>query len=66
MLLLDLSVMLIGRFAPQLNANDLAPTLKNVAVIVFLSAYAGYLFDYLGAEIGSLSGMVEGLGRFLR
>lgn len=66
MLLLDICVMLIGRFAPQLNANDLAPTLKNVAVILFLSAYASYLFEYVGAEVGSNRGMVERLGQFLK
>lgn len=66
MLLLDVSVMLIGRYAPQLNANDLAPTLKNVAVVIFLSAYAGYLFDYIGVEIGSTRGMIDRLGVFLR
>jgi type III secretion protein T len=66
MLLLDICVMLIGRFAPQLNANDLAPTVKNVAVILFLSAYASYLFDYVGAEVGSNRGLVDRLGAFLR
>lgn len=66
MLLLDICVMLIGRFAPQLNANDLAPTVKNVAVIIFLSAYASYLFDYTGSEIGATRGTLEQLGQFLR
>lgn len=66
MLLLDLCVMLIGRFAPQLNANDLAPTVKNVAVVLFMMAYASYLFDYAGAEIGTLRGIDATIGPFLR
>lgn len=66
MLLLDLCVMLIGRFAPQLNANDLAPTVKNVAVVLFMMAYAGYLFDYAGAEIGTIRGVDGVIGPFLR
>jgi type III secretion protein T len=66
MLLLDICVMLIGRFAPQLSLNDLAPTLKNVAAILFLAAYAGYLFAYVGAEIGTSRGLVDRLGPFLR
>lgn len=66
MLLLDLCVMLIGRFAPQLNANDLAPTVKNVAVVLFLLAYASYLFDYAGAEVGTVRGTGAALGQFLR
>lgn len=66
MLLLDLCVMLIGRFAPQLNANDLAPTVKNVAVVLFMMAYASYLFDYASAEIGTVRGMDTTIGPFLR
>ncbi len=66
MLLLDLCVMLIGRFAPQINANDLAPTVKNVAVVLFMMAYASYLFDYAGAEIGTLRGIGATIGPFLR
>nr|WP_281381173.1 type III secretion system export apparatus subunit SctT [Methylobacterium brachythecii] len=66
MLLLDICVMLIGRFAPQLNANDLAPTVKNVAVVLFLAAYASYLFDYVGAEIGTTRGVAGSLGLFLK
>jgi type III secretion protein T len=66
MLLLDICVMLIGRFAPQLNLNDLAPTLKNVAVVLFLMAYANYLFDYVGSEVGSTRGLAGRLGEFLR
>ncbi|WP_288585416.1 type III secretion system export apparatus subunit SctT [uncultured Methylobacterium sp.] len=66
MLLLDLCVMLIGRFAPQLNANDLAPTVKNVAVVLFMMAYAGYLFDYAGAEIGTIRSVDGVIGPFLR
>ena len=66
MLLLDLCVMLIGRFAPQLNANDLAPTVKNVAMVLFMMAYVRYLFDYVGAEVGTTRGLAATLGQFLR
>ncbi|KNY19786.1 type III secretion system export apparatus subunit SctT [Methylobacterium sp. ARG-1] len=66
MLLLDICVMLIGRLAPQLNLNDLAPTLKNVAVVLFLMVYANYLFDYVGSEVGATRGLADRLGQFLR
>jgi type III secretion protein T len=51
LLLVDLCVMLIGRFAPQLNAYDLAPLVKNVAFMVFVLLYLRYLVDYMGAEL---------------
>lgn len=51
LLLVDLCVMLIGRFAPQLNAYDLAPLVKNIAFMVFLVLYLSYLADYIGAEL---------------
>jgi type III secretion protein T len=51
LLLVDLCVMLIGRFAPQLNAYDLAPLVKNIVFIVFVVLYLNYLVDYMGAEL---------------
>jgi len=53
LLLVDLCVMLIGRFAPQLNAYDLAPLVKNVAFMIFIVLYLTYLADYVGAEIAT-------------
>ena len=38
-------------FAPQLNAHDLAPLVKNVAFMVFILLYLRYLVDYMGAEL---------------
>jgi type III secretion protein T len=51
LLLVDLCVMLIGRFAPQLNAYDLAPLVKNIAFMIFVVLYLRYLADYMGAEL---------------
>lgn len=65
LLLIDLSVMLIGRSAPQLNANDLAPTIKNVVFIVFIALYATYLVDYMRAELASTIGLAERLRAFV-
>lgn len=66
MLLIDLSVMLIGRSAPNLNATDLAPTIKNVAFILFMGIYVTYLIDYMRAELASTQGVAAQLENFLR
>jgi type III secretion protein T len=66
LLLVDLSVMLIGRFTPNLNVFDLAPTIKNIAFIVFMLLYAGYLLNYIGAEVAGTRGVIgrlEGVAR---
>jgi type III secretion protein T len=66
LLLIDLSVMLIGRFAPQLRAYDLAPTVKNVGFIFFIIVYAVYLIEYMGSEIVETRGVGDRLERFTR
>jgi type III secretion protein T len=58
LLLVDLSVMLIGRFTPNLNVFDLAATIKNIAFIVFMLLYAGYLLNYIGAEVAGTRGVI--------
>jgi type III secretion protein T len=65
-LLLDLSVMLIGRSAPQLNAYDLPPTLKNVVFVIFIGIYATYLMDYMRDELAGTHGIKSQLERFLQ
>ncbi|MCA6116455.1 type III secretion system export apparatus subunit SctT [Bradyrhizobium sp. WSM 1738] len=65
-LLLDLSVMLISRSAPQLNAYDLPPTLKNVVFVVFIGIYATYLMDYMRGELAGAHGIKSQIERFLQ
>jgi type III secretion protein T len=65
-LLLDLSVMLIGRSAPQLNAYDLPPTLKNVVFVVFIGIYATYLMNYMRDELAGAHGVRGQIERLLQ
>jgi type III secretion protein T len=65
-LLLDLAVMLIGRSAPQLNAYDLPPTLKNVVFVVFIGIYATYLMNYMRDELAGTHGIKSQIERFLQ
>jgi type III secretion protein T len=66
MLLIDLSVMLIGRAAPHLNSNELAPTIKNIAFIIFFGVYLVYLAGYMRDELASVYGLSRQLQEFLR
>lgn len=66
LLLLDLALMLLARFAPQLALNDLSPTVKNVAFLVFLPLYAGALLDASTTEILGLHGLADRLRLFAR
>ncbi|QOZ36599.1 type III secretion system export apparatus subunit SctT [Bradyrhizobium sp. CCBAU 53421] len=51
LLLIDVSIMMLGRFASQLKLNDLSPTIKNAAFGVIMVSYTVYLLEYTGAEI---------------
>ena len=66
LLLVDICVMLIGRFAPQLNAYDLAPLVKNIAFMIFMVLYLTYLADYMGAELARSREVVAQLERIAR
>lgn len=66
LLLIDISVMLLGRFAPQFKPNDLAPTIKNVGFAIFMVVYAVYLIEYMKSEIALTEGVLTQFERLLR
>jgi type III secretion protein T len=66
LLLTDLSVMIIGRFTPSLNAFDLAPTVKNVALIIFLLLYVAYLLGYISGEMADTRGVITRFEKLLQ
>ncbi|RZN08284.1 EscT/YscT/HrcT family type III secretion system export apparatus protein [Bradyrhizobium genosp. SA-3] len=66
LLLIDVSLMLLGRFAPQIKLNDLSPTIKNAAFGIIMVSYAVFLIEYMGAEIIQFNGVLEWLGKFLK
>ncbi|WP_439495813.1 type III secretion system export apparatus subunit SctT [Bosea sp. (in: a-proteobacteria)] len=66
LLLIDISVMLLGRFAPQFKPNDLAPTLKNIGFAIFMVVYAVYLMEYMKAEITQTQGVLEQFRKVLK
>ncbi|WP_439373205.1 type III secretion system export apparatus subunit SctT [Bradyrhizobium sp. DASA03120] len=66
LLLIEISLMLLGRFAPQIKISDLSPTIKNVAFGVIMVSYTVFLIEYMGAEIIQFHGVLEWLEKFLK
>ncbi|MGY3622274.1 type III secretion system export apparatus subunit SctT [Bradyrhizobium sp. USDA 10063] len=66
LLLIDTSVMMLGRFAPQIKLNDLSPTIKNVAFGIIMVSYAVYLIEYTTSEIIQSNNVIEGLEKLLK
>ncbi|MVT55450.1 EscT/YscT/HrcT family type III secretion system export apparatus protein [Bradyrhizobium yuanmingense] len=66
LLLIEVSLMLLGRFAPQIKLNDLSPTIKNAAFGIIMVSYTVFLIEYMGTEIIQFGGVLERLGKFLK
>ncbi|WP_342724014.1 type III secretion system export apparatus subunit SctT [Bradyrhizobium sp. B097] len=66
LLLVDLSIMMLGRFASQLKLNDLSPTIKNVAFGLIMVSYTVYLLEYVGTEILTSNNVLEYLKKLLK
>ncbi|KUM27480.1 translocation protein [Mesorhizobium loti] len=61
LLLVEISVMILARFAPQLKSNRLSPTIKNIGFSIIMITYAAYLVDAMASDIAQANG---GLGAF--
>ncbi|WP_027535595.1 type III secretion system export apparatus subunit SctT [Bradyrhizobium sp. WSM3983] len=59
LLLLDVSIMILGRFAPQIKLSDVSPTIKNVAFGFIMVSYATFLVEYMGSEISQSNRALE-------
>ncbi|MDA9391579.1 EscT/YscT/HrcT family type III secretion system export apparatus protein [Bradyrhizobium ottawaense] len=66
LLLIDISVMMLGRFASQLKMNDLSPMIKNVAFGIIMVSYTVYLLEYAEAEILNSDSMLDYLKKLLK
>ncbi|NOJ50146.1 type III secretion system export apparatus subunit SctT [Bradyrhizobium archetypum] len=66
LLLLDVSVMILGRFAPQIKLNDVSPTIKNLAYGIIMVSYATFLVEYMGSEISRSSTVLELFEKLLK
>ncbi|WP_315812122.1 type III secretion system export apparatus subunit SctT [Bradyrhizobium sp. SZCCHNR2028] len=60
------ALMVIARFAPQLNVFDLSMAARNLVYFLVLPLYAAFLLDHFGTQLGELTGILDQLGQFLR
>ncbi len=63
MLLVELALALVSRFAPQLNVFDLAMSLKGLVHVVGLPLYAVFLIGYLRGSLAPLVGFADQMRR---
>ncbi|PVE20937.1 EscT/YscT/HrcT family type III secretion system export apparatus protein [Microvirga sp. KLBC 81] len=66
LLLVDVSIMMLGRFAPQFKMNDLSPTIKNVGFGIMMVTYAVYLVEYMKSEIIQSNSMLDWFENLLK
>ncbi|EIM31000.1 type III secretion system export apparatus subunit SctT [Microvirga lotononidis] len=66
LLLVDISVMILLRFAPQIKSSQLSPVIKNIAFPFIMTAYTAYLVVGMRLEIKPASGALEWLGKLLK
>jgi type III secretion protein T len=66
MFLAMMTLMLIARFAPQLNVFDLSMAARNLFFFVVMPIYATFLIEYFTAEISGLSHVLQDMRRFLQ
>ncbi|MGY3610658.1 MULTISPECIES: type III secretion system export apparatus subunit SctT [unclassified Bradyrhizobium] len=66
LLLLDVSVMILGRFAPQIKLNDVSPTMKNLAYGIIMVSYATFLVEYMGSEISQSNTVLKLFEKLLK
>ncbi|GLR45961.1 putative translocation protein y4yN [Mesorhizobium amorphae] len=66
LLLVDISVMIVGRFAPQFKPSDLSPAIKNIGFPIIMVTYTVYLIEGMKLEIVRSSGALELLEKLLK
>ncbi|BCH34770.1 putative translocation protein y4yN [Mesorhizobium sp. L-8-10] len=66
MTLIDVSFMLLRRFAPQFKLTQLSPAIKNLVFPILMVTYAGYLVEGMKLEITQANGALEWFDRLLK
>ncbi len=66
LLLVDVSIMMLGRFAPQFKLNDFSPTIKNVGFGAMMVTYAVYLVEYMKSEILQSNSVLDWFEKLLK
>ncbi|QND62174.1 type III secretion system export apparatus subunit SctT (plasmid) [Mesorhizobium sp. AR02] len=66
LLLVDVSMMILRRFAPQFKSSQLSPTLKNIGFPIIMVTYTAYLVEGMKLEIAQANGALEWFGKLLK
>ncbi len=61
MLLADVTLIIVGRFAPQLRVEDMALTARNLVFTLFLPLYCAYLILYVRQDQAILPQLIDTL-----
>ncbi|TIU43852.1 MAG: EscT/YscT/HrcT family type III secretion system export apparatus protein, partial [Mesorhizobium sp.] len=62
---IDISMMLLRRFAPQFKASQLSPAIKNIVFPVLMVTYAAYLVESMKLEVTRANGVLEWFDKLL-
>ncbi|WP_095203711.1 type III secretion system export apparatus subunit SctT [Mesorhizobium carmichaelinearum] len=66
MMLIDVSMMLMRRFAPQFKLGQQSPTIKNLVFPILMVTYAAYLVEGMKLEITQANGALEWFDKLLK
>ncbi|MET2832520.1 type III secretion system export apparatus subunit SctT [Mesorhizobium shangrilense] len=66
LLLVDMSMMILRRFAPQFKSSQLSPTIKNIGFPIIMIAYTAYLIEGMKLEITQANGALEWFDKLLK
>ncbi|AGS25374.1 type III secretion system export apparatus subunit SctT [Rhizobium etli] len=66
LLLVDISMMILARFAPQLKSNRLSPTIKNIGFPIIMITYTLYLVEAMTSVTRHANGGLEGFEKLLK
>ncbi|RRI01541.1 EscT/YscT/HrcT family type III secretion system export apparatus protein [Mesorhizobium tamadayense] len=64
--LIDISMMILRRFAPQFKSSQLSPAIKNIAFPIIMVTYAAYLVEGMKLEIAQANGALEWFDKLLK
>ncbi|MGY3333528.1 type III secretion protein T [Mesorhizobium sp. USDA 4775] len=64
--LIDVSMMILRRFAPQFKSSQFSPAIKNLVFPVIMVTYAAYLVEGMTLEITQTDGTLEWLDKLLK
>ncbi|MBA1142428.1 type III secretion system export apparatus subunit SctT [Mesorhizobium neociceri] len=66
LMLVDMSMMILRRFAPQFKSSQLSPMIKNIGFPIIMVGYTAYLIEAMSLEITQTDGALEWFDKLLK